>query len=280
MERKQRWLGKNRRLGSDRRSANAPEYKGPERRSGKDRRYREKPSLLVVDSSPTQLFYMGMLLKKLEYEVRTSRTAEDALQMLADQPFALVITESLLPRMSGINLLKQMRSDPRFKPIPVIMHTTDNDPAIRSACKIEGCAAFFKKPADPDALYRAIQTATESAPRQTIRIDTALPVEVGDGALLGGVVRTETATSLSEGGLYIKTLVPEPANTVIPLTLIIRNRKLSVAGIVLYSSSTAGGEHKDPGMAVRFVHISIEDKALIHDFIKEGIMNGVPVPKQ
>jgi two-component system chemotaxis response regulator CheY len=279
MERKARWLGKNRRLGTDRRRLRSADYAGPERRSSTDRRYRLKQSLLVVDSSPSHLFYMGMLLKKLEYDVRTARTAEDALQSLPESPPTLIITESTLPRMSGINMLKQMRRDQRFKTIPVIFHTSDGDPAVRTACKVEGCAGFFKKPAQPGELYRVIQAATESAPRRTIRITTTLSVEVGDGSRPGETVRTETVTSLSDGGLFVKTLSPEPAHTVLPLVVIIRNRMLKATGIVLYGSSQAGEAQKEPGMALRFVDISPEDKKFVRDFVQEEIMKGMALPK-
>lgn len=278
MSRKQRWFGKNRRSFEDRRILNDPNYFGPERRSEEDRRYREKPSLLVVDSSPTYLFYMGMLFKNLEYNVRTATAAEDALKLLADFNPSLIIADTTLPRMSGINMLRHIRQDPRLKSIPLIVHTADNDPAVRTACKVEGCAGFFKKPADPDALYRAIQAATESTPRQTIRIDTTLSVDLDENKPSGGIVRTETATTLSEGGIYIKTPNPEPVNTILPLWITIRNRVVKVTGKVLYSSQKAGKEHKQAGMAVQFVTISPDDKDFIRVFIIEQITKGISLP--
>ena len=69
---------------------------------------REKRALLVVDGSATYSFYLTMLLKKLEYTVRSSSTAEGALQMLADSLPALVITDTSLSKMSGVDMLKQM----------------------------------------------------------------------------------------------------------------------------------------------------------------------------
>jgi CheY-like chemotaxis protein len=279
MEKKARWLGKNRRAGMDRRHLQSADYTGPERRSVNDRRYRLKQSLLLVDNSPSHLLYLGMLLKKLEYDVRTARSAEEALQSLTESSPTLVITESTLPRMSGINLLKQIRRDQRFKTIPIIIHTSDGDPAVRTACKVEGCAGFFKKPVHPDELYRVIQAATESVPRRTIRIATALQVQVGDASRPGETIRTETITSLSDGGLFIKTLTPEPAHTVLPLVITIRNKTLRVNSVVLYGSSQEGVDQKEPGMALRFADISSDDKKFIQDFVQEELMKGMAAPK-
>src|SRR4030067_807671 len=71
-----------------------------------------------------------------------------------------------------------------------------------SAAPSAGSAAYVGKPIEPDVLYRARQAATESAPRQNTRLATSLKVIVA-GTMLGGAARTEYATALSEGGLYI-----------------------------------------------------------------------------
>jgi len=239
---------------------------------------REKRALLVVDGSATYSFYLTMLLKKLEYTVRSSSTAEGALQMLADSLPALVITDTSLSKMSGVDMLKQMRQNPQLKSIPVIIHTAESDAKVKGTCLLVGCAAYFKKPADPDALYRAIQAATEATPRQNIRIDVSLNVEVGDGVVSGRTARMETITTLSEGGLFIKTVAPESVHTIIPLKLYIRNREIKVTATVLYSLTNTGVQQKESGMGMRFLNIKPEDKAFVHDYIQEQITQNLALP--
>jgi CheY-like chemotaxis protein len=233
---------------------------------------RQRHSLLVVDGSATYLFYMAMMLKKLEYTVRTASTAEIALQAMNDSLPALVMTDTSLPSMSGVSLLQKMKKDPRLKSIPVIIHTSDSDQAIQEKCMAIGCAGYFKKPVEPDALYRAIQAATEATPRRTIRIETSLKVEVGDAV---GGVRTEVVTSLSEGGVYIRTMTPEAVNTIVPLTIFFASRQVRAKAEVHYSSVKIGGQHKHPGMGMMFVSISAEDKSFIKEFIKDQIAKGL-----
>ena len=240
---------------------------------------REQRMVLVVDGSASQLFYMAMLLKKLEYKVRTATTAEDALQLMADVPPSLVITDTVLSSMSGISLLKTMKQSAKLKGIPVFMHTVQADPAVRETCALAGCAGFFVKPADVDSLYRAMQAATEATPRQTIRIDTSLKVQVGSGPGIDGGLRTEEVTTLSEGGLFIKSSAPEQVDSVVPLTLFIGGKELRAKAVVLFSSAHSGGPQKPAGMAMKFVTISPEDKALIHDFIKEQLTKEISLSK-
>jgi len=236
---------------------------------------RGQRTLLLVDSSATYLFYMAMLLKRLEYTVRTATSAELALKTMAESFPALVITDTALPGMSGLDLLKDMRRDSRLKAIPVIFHSSENDPTTEKACTTAGCAAYLQKPAEPDALYKAIQTVIEATPRKHIRIVTFLRVEVGDGIALDGKTRMEYATALSEGGLYVKTLFPEPVNTVIPVKIFFRDRALEATASVQYSSVKVGGQHKEPGMGLRFVEISPEDKAYVRKYIKDEIARGL-----
>ena len=234
-------------------------------------------TLLVVDRSATHLFYMGTVLRRLEYTVRAAKSAEDALKSMAEALPALVIMDTVLRAMNGIDLLKRMKQDQQLKTVPVIIHSSDDGPGVKERCMAAGCAAYFKKPADIEMLYKAIQAALEFAPRQTIRIETSLRVEVGDGTAPGGAVRQEYATALSEGGLYIKSLTPEPVNMVIPLKLFINDRVIRAAAVVLYSSTKIGGQHKEPGMGMKFVTISTEDRAFVRDYIKEQISKGLPL---
>lgn len=280
MDSRQRWFGKNRRTSEERRKYDDPHYTGPERRSGEDRRTRKKATLLLVDSSPTFLFYMGMLLKKLEYDVRTATTAEDALTLMKDFAPSLVITDTALPKMSGVSLVHTMRQDPRLRPIPFIFHTADTSPSAGAACKTEGCVGFFIKPVEPEPLYRAIQAATETMPRQMIRIDTALPVELLRKTPSGESMRKEVITTLSEGGCYIKTLVPEPVDAVVSLKILMQGRRIQTRALVLLSSPNAGGEQKEPGMAVKFLDISLADKMMIREYVKDHILKDLSVPKK
>ncbi len=237
----------------------------------------KKHMLLIVDSSATYLFYMGMLLKRLEYAVHSVTTAEQALQSMDGILPSLVITETDLPSMNGVDLLIKMKQNQRLQAIPVIIHTSSDDPDMRKMCMVVGCAGYIKKPCDPETLYKTIQAATEFTPRQNIRIDTSLRVEVSDETVRGKAVRTEEVTALSEGGLYIKTIIPAPVHTMLSLKIFIRDREIRTTASVQYSSAKTGGQHKVPGMGMKFVNIRPEDQAFVREFIRERIENGLPL---
>jgi len=162
---------------------------------------RENRTLLIVDSSASHRFYLGTMLRRLEYAVHSAASAEDAVQLMADILPSLVITEFALPEMNGIGLLTTMKQDQRLKNVPVIIQSADDGPGMKERCMTAGCTAYFKKPADIEELYKAIEAGLD-APRQTVRIGTAFKVEVGDKKARGGSVRQESVTELSDGGIY------------------------------------------------------------------------------
>jgi CheY-like chemotaxis protein len=228
-------------------------------------------TLLIVDNSATTLFYWGMLLKRLEYTVVSKRNAADALKAMEASVPAIILLEAALPGTDGVALLKEIKADPRFKDVPVVMLTSVTDPAVKAACERLGCAAWFPKDVEPDDLYQKVQSLVESTPRQHIRLNTSLKVIVGDGTVAGGSERTEYASAISEGGLYVRTQYPQPQNALTPVRLQLDSGVVRAKAVVLYSYAKHEGPYKEPGMGMKFTEISDECRRLIRQFIKDQL---------
>jgi two-component system chemotaxis response regulator CheY len=224
----------------------------------------DKRTFLIVDSKATSIFYTASLLRKLRYIVRTASSGEDALDIISRSAPTCVITDIVLPKMSGLELLKRIKGNAGLRFIPVIINTAEASPAVRDACLKTGCAGYFLKPAPPEELYQSIQAASEATPRKNIRITTKLRARIG--------TRTEEVTSISIGGLYIRTGAPSPVNAPLALTLLIGSREIKANAVVLYSSEKAGGMHPFPGMGVKFTEIGKEDVQSVSEYIRAELM--------
>jgi CheY-like chemotaxis protein len=221
-------------------------------------------TFLIVDSKATSIFYTASLLRKLRYIVRTVPSGEDALELIARSAPTCVITETALPKMSGLDLLERIKGNASLRFIPVIVSTSDESEMLRDACTKAGCAAYFVKPLDPEALYQAIQAASEATPRKNIRITASLKCRVG--------TRNEDVTSISVGGLYIRSIAPEPVHAPLAITLLLDSREIAAKAVVLYSSDKVGGIHPFPGMGVKFTDIGAVDVQTIGEFIRAELM--------
>jgi two-component system chemotaxis response regulator CheY len=230
--------------------------------------------LVVVDGNAAELFSIGMVLQRLDYTVFTASSAEDGLRFMDSARPSAIITELLLPKMSGMDLLNRIKQDQRTKDIPVIIHTHMRDPKVEELCMVAGCASFLRKPLDPNTLYRTVQYAIEATPRHYIRLKTCLKVVIGDEAG-GDEESSEYISALSENGIYISTLRPHKANSQHLITIFIADQRIRVRAIVLYCVTGAGGPLREPGMGMKFVEIADENRKFIGSFIKDQVTRGL-----
>ncbi len=235
---------------------------------------RQKRLLVVADGQAAHLYYTSILLQRLEYDIHTTKTVEDALEIVDVASPALVLTETSLAGADGLDLIRKIKRNPKTYRIPVIVLTSSKDAAVKEACLHEGCIAYLQKPLDPDVLYAAIQKATESTPRKYIRLNTCLNVIVGDEKTATSVIG-DYISALSENGMFVSTANPKPTGLQFPITIFLENSKISVEGVVLYSFKRGEGPLRTPGMGIRFVQIKPEDQDLIKVFIRKEITKGL-----
>jgi twitching motility two-component system response regulator PilH len=236
---------------------------------------REKRLIAVVDGDPANLYYTGMVLQRLDYNILTVRSAEELIEFVNIARPALVLTETVLPGMDGVDLLRTIKRNPATYGIPVVVLTSSRDPAVKDTCIREGCKHVLQKPVEPDVLYAAIQKMTETVPRQYIRLNTCLNVMVGEGREAELSVIEDYITALSEQGMFISTSKPKPVGLQIPLTIFLEKHRISVDGVVLYSFERGKGPLRTAGMGIKFVRIGSEDQVIIKTFIRGEITKGL-----
>jgi CheY-like chemotaxis protein len=87
--------------------------------------------------------------------LKTLRTGDLSLERL------VIVLDLRMPRMSGLEMLREVRSDPRLKRNPVVILTTSDDPQDRDAAFNLGAAGYFVKPA-ASGRFRQIMDAMRS----------------------------------------------------------------------------------------------------------------------
>lgn len=89
--------------------------------------------------------------------LRTARSAEDAMKLLALDRVAAVITDLQLPAMTGLELISRIRLQPGWESLPVIVVSAAADPQAPQRALASGANAFFAKPFSPAALRRKLE---------------------------------------------------------------------------------------------------------------------------
>lgn len=69
----------------------------------------------------------------------------------------LVLLDIRMPKIDGIEVLRQLKSHPEFKKLPVLMLTTTDDTREVERCHQLGCSGYIQKPVDYDKFTEAIR---------------------------------------------------------------------------------------------------------------------------
>jgi CheY-like chemotaxis protein len=234
---------------------------------------RKSRYLLLVDSDVNNLFYLSMLLQRLNYQIYSAKTAGEAIEMASAVAPSLVVASLDLKDMSGLRLVQQLKKDPSIANVPFIALVRQGDRIGEKQSLEFGAADSLQQPISPESLYRAVQAALETTPRTNIRIRTRLLVIVNNLPL--DYNEGTCVTELSEHGMFLRTTAPAAVNTRLSLQFDLGQALISVEAVVVYSSLAGGGSVREPGMGLEFVRISQKDREFIRQFIRSEITQGI-----
>ncbi|GIW82174.1 MAG: hypothetical protein KatS3mg105_3981 [Gemmatales bacterium] len=100
------------------------------------------------------------LLREQGYEVQWAADGAEGLALLEETTPFLVILDVQLPRIGGIEVLRQLRSQSRQ--IPVLMVSGEDRAGIVSQAQAEGANSFLRKPISGDILLHAVERLTRN----------------------------------------------------------------------------------------------------------------------
>ncbi len=106
----------------------------------------DKPRILVVEDDEDVARLLQLQLQRDGYEVALNTTGAGFLQQAGEFGPALVILDLMLPGTSGLELLQQLRREPRFAQLPVIVLTAMGDEAARVRGLDLGADDYVTKP--------------------------------------------------------------------------------------------------------------------------------------
>jgi len=110
--------------------------------------------ILVVDDEERILNFLNTKLKASGYEVLTATDGVKGLEQLQSQEPDLVVLDLLMPKMDGLEMLKQLRT---FSPVPVIILTARGEDTDRIKGLQLGADDYLPKPFNPDELVARIE---------------------------------------------------------------------------------------------------------------------------
>ena len=116
----------------------------------------QPPLVLVVDDSLTVRRVTQRLLAREGYRVALAKDGLEALERLADEKPAVVLSDIEMPRMDGFDLVRNLRGDSRWRDLPVIMITSRIAQKHRDVAAELGVDHYLGKPYSEEDLLALV----------------------------------------------------------------------------------------------------------------------------
>ncbi|MCV2353105.1 response regulator [Paucibacter sp. B2R-40] len=123
----------------------------------------EPASLLLVDDSAVARAKLGKLFQTAGYRVTLAKDGVEALERLAEQPFAVLITDLEMPNKDGFELIAAVQGNLDTEDLPIIAITGHDEMQAR-VHQVQGLYGIFKKPWNDRELLKRVETLANMRP--------------------------------------------------------------------------------------------------------------------
>ncbi|MFZ5747089.1 MAG: response regulator transcription factor [Pseudomonadota bacterium] len=163
-------------------------------------RRRGTRTILAVDDSRTSLNVLAHRLGRLGYLVVLSDSGAEALDLITGRGFDLVLLDRMMPGVSGIQVLQEIRSAPDTVDLPVIMITAAGDSGGAVEALAAGADDYLAKPFEFEVLAARIERTLARAARldDLKRTNLALDARIAARAIELGEARSALAHSRAD----------------------------------------------------------------------------------
>lgn len=133
-------------------------------------RVEQERLIVVADDSISVRKFVGRMLEKNGYRVKLAADGMEAAELVTQHGCHLVITDLEMPRMTGYELMVQLRQSPTTRRIPVMVVTSRAGAKHRDRAMKEGASAFLTKPVQEDQLIAAVEQLMGTEARPTVPV--------------------------------------------------------------------------------------------------------------
>jgi len=117
---------------------------------------KSKKHILIVDDVTINLRYIAEILKDI-YSLSMAKSGEQALKILNKTAVDLILLDVKMPVMDGFDVLRELSADKKYKDIPVILLTADNNDSTQDKGLSLGAADYIRKPFVPEEIIERIE---------------------------------------------------------------------------------------------------------------------------
>lgn len=114
--------------------------------------------ILIVEDTVSEMELMSHYLRESGYTVISAIGAKEALNKVVEQKPDVIVTDVVMPGMSGFELCRRLKSNPVTEKIPIVICSSKNQEIDRLWGMKQGADAYLTKPFTREQILRAIKS--------------------------------------------------------------------------------------------------------------------------
>ncbi len=119
-----------------------------------------KSRVLIVDDDSITRQLFRFVLERDGYEVAEAESGEQILARTINFKPDLILLDVMMPRVSGLDVCRQLKKDSRTQHVPVIIISAYTNAVTRAEGLLAGAIDFMNKPCSPSQLLEKIRAVT------------------------------------------------------------------------------------------------------------------------
>ncbi|WP_372007161.1 ATP-binding protein [Paenibacillus chitinolyticus] len=137
--------------------------------------HRDRPHLLIVDDDPINLQVLETILPPEDYEVTMVTSGKEALAVLGTKEWDLVISDIMMPQMSGYELTRIIRERYTLAELPILLLTARSQPQDIQSGFLAGANDYVTKPVEAIEIKSRIEALTtiKQVVREQLQLEAA-----------------------------------------------------------------------------------------------------------
>jgi CheY-like chemotaxis protein len=239
-------------------------------------------SILLADDNQTFLMYIGILIRRLGYQIFLARDGLEALKIAKEKKPTIIILDYIMPRLDGSSCLSMIRNDADLRNTPVLIITSYGDKLSMDELVGLGCCGFLKKPVNLSDFYSTIRGCLPTGSkgfnkRRNIRTQSNLKVLIK----CKSERRELYASKLSQEGMYLRTIAPFEVGTIMDIVFQVDDEDpVELKGSVIYCNRLSARIEPEPGMGIKFMDIPADVKQRIYYFVIKELTQDIAVDSE
>jgi DNA-binding response OmpR family regulator len=126
-----------------------------------------QPRIMVVDDDPDILDALTTILGTQPYTIETARDGVECVDKVRAEIPDLIVLDLLMPKKDGFAVVRELRENPRYAGIPILILTSVREDASRRRYELETGLAmnvqdYVEKPVSPQDLLDRVKSLLES----------------------------------------------------------------------------------------------------------------------